>query len=88
MEFLPHYELVQAWDGMVRQHGWATLAANLDCESGLVAVGGRTVPYTKNQMTKETLCYTISTVTHNYHYLKEEKWVKFHKIQTLKHRVK
>ena len=72
METLPHHELVQAWDGMVRQHGWANLAANLDCESGLIAVGERTVPYTKNRMSKETLCYTISTVTHNYHYLKEE----------------
>ena len=65
METLPHHELVQAWDGMVRQHGWANLAANLDCESGLIAVGERTVPYTKNRMSKETLCYTISTVTHN-----------------------
>lgn len=72
MEALPHQELVQAWDGMVRQHGWANLAPNLMCESGLISIGGRQVPYTKNEMTKETLCYTISTLTHNYHYLKEE----------------
>lgn len=72
MEVLPHQELVQAWDGMVRQHGWANLAPNLMCESGLISVGERHVPYTKNWMTKETLCYTISTLTHNYHYLKEE----------------
>ena len=72
MEPLPHTELVREWGEMVRQHGWANLADNLDCESGLLALGDKQVPYTKNRMTKETLCYTISTVTHNYHYLKEE----------------
>ena len=57
---------------MVRQHGWANLADNLDCESGLIEIGDKLVPYTKNNMTKETLCYTISTFTHYYHYLREE----------------
>jgi len=57
---------------MVRQHGWANLADNLDCESGLIEIGDKLVPYTKNKMTKETLCYTISTFTHYYHYLREE----------------
>ena len=72
METLSHPELVQGWDEMVRQHGWANLAENLDCESGLIEIGNKLVPYTKNQMTKETLCYTISTFTHYYHYLREE----------------
>ena len=72
METLSHLELVQEWDEMVRQHGWANLADNLDCESGLIEIGDKLVPYTKNKMTKETLCYTISTFTHYYHYLREE----------------
>jgi len=72
VETLSHLELVQEWDEMVRQHGWANLADNLDCESGLIEIGDKLVPYTKNKMTKETLCYTISTFTHYYHYLREE----------------
>lgn len=72
METLSHLDLVQGWDEMVRQHGWENLADNLDCESGLITIGEKLVPYTKNQMTKETLCYTISTFTHYYHYLREE----------------
>ncbi|MBN29061.1 MAG: hypothetical protein CMB34_00160 [Euryarchaeota archaeon] len=72
METLSHRELVQRWGEMVRQHGWATLADNLDCESGVMAIGDTMVPYTKNEMTKETLCYTVSTFTHYYHYLREE----------------
>tara|TARA_Y100000591_G_scaffold83401_1_gene70310 strand:- start:60 stop:1169 length:1110 start_codon:yes stop_codon:yes gene_type:complete len=72
VDTLSHLELVQEWDEMVRQHGWANLADNLDCESGLIEIGDKLVPYTKNKMTKETLCYTISTFTHYYHYLREE----------------
>jgi len=72
METLSHLELVQGWNEMIGQHGWKNLADNLDCESGLIALGDKMVPYTKNQMTKETLCYTISTLTHYYHYLREE----------------
>ena len=72
METLSHLELVQGWNEMVGKHGWKNLADNLDCESGLITLGDKMVPYTKNRMTKETLCYTISTLTHYYHYLREE----------------
>ncbi len=72
METISHQQLVQEWDAMIREHGWANLADNLNCESGLIALGDKQLPYTRNRMTKETLCYTISTRTHYYDYLREE----------------
>ena len=68
----PFDSKVDSFSNMLDSVEIGELISNFNCEVGIKKSGVLSIPYTKSSMKNKKVCYTISQMSHNYHYAKRE----------------
>ena len=68
----PFDSKVDSFSNMLDSVEIGELISNFNCEVGIKKSGELSIPYTKSSMKNKKVCYTISQMSHNYHYAKRE----------------
>lgn len=68
----PFSNKVESFTKMLAVTSPENLVENFNCEMGVKQSGELAIPYTITSMKNKRVCYTISQMSHNYHYAKRE----------------
>ena len=72
MENKTFSQKIDSFAEMLEERNLNDFVSNFNCENGFLTSGSTTLPYTKTSMKNRKACYTVSQMSHNYHYAKRE----------------